>query len=106
MAVTRALLICSSVALSIVAPVHPLLAAPPVREAAGDETNGIAEEQQNRELNGLRFLHDHADSSGFVRPDLWRIGMEHARRMEVVRNIGEDASRSRSKPPYKEQKSP
>jgi hypothetical protein len=47
------------------------------------------QEQQLRfELRMQRFISDHTDASGFVRPDLWRTGMEHARQMRTVRNIG------------------
>jgi|SRR5215471_329047 len=72
-------------------------AAPAAREAASSET-GEVDEQQNRQLNRERFRHDHSDSSGFVRPDLWRKGMEHARQMDVVRGIGSGASRVRPSP--------
>ena len=81
---------------SIAAPVshEPVSHEPAAAES--DETIG---EQPARELNRQKFLRDHSDPSGFVRPDLWRKGMEHARQMEVVRNIGAGAISLKPGPP-------
>jgi hypothetical protein len=56
--------------------------------AVAKKLDGTAQEQLRLELGAQRFISDHTDGSGFVRPDLWRIGMEHARQMRTVRNIG------------------
>jgi hypothetical protein len=70
-------------------------------EVPGDDSRKTLEmrqEEEARETTKQKFLHDHSDSSGRIRQDLWQKGMEHAGQMPVAAQIG---ARTTLPPAYK-----
>jgi photosystem II stability/assembly factor-like uncharacterized protein len=59
------------------------------RSAAKDpqKSRGLEEEQQQREERVRQFEQEHTDALGRVRSDLWRKGMEDARKMTIGAGI-------------------
>ena len=66
---------------------NSFLALPVSGQVAGGG-NEPDKEQQRRETVKQEFIRKHSDSSGRIRPDLWRKGMEHASQMSIAPSIG------------------
>jgi photosystem II stability/assembly factor-like uncharacterized protein len=64
----------------------PLL--PSAWGAPQEGSYGVKEEQQRHEALKAKYVREHSDPSGRIRPDLWRKGMKHVARMPTAPHIG------------------
>lgn len=56
--------------------------------SAAASPGGLEGQQQRRELQQEKFLHEHSDATGQVRPDLWQAGIDHVHQMKVAPALG------------------